>query len=101
MVSLGEQDVFAFLPLCGTGCRKAKRIIYIEGRRSLIAPTNSNAAEFSFRGIIRSFLKANAATREINQVNPVNLVRKHFPFISIGAFPNRDPRGYRLFRGRL
>jgi len=22
-----NKDIFAFLPLCGTGCRKAKRII--------------------------------------------------------------------------
>jgi hypothetical protein len=29
MVSLGEQDVFAFLPLYGTGCRKAKSIIHL------------------------------------------------------------------------
>ena len=42
----------------------------------------SAEAELRFRGFIWPFLKANAATREINQVNPVNPVRKHFGFMS-------------------
>jgi hypothetical protein len=71
-----------FLPFsrsAGQAAEKQKVSFILEGSRSLIAPINSNAAELHFLGFIRSFLKANAATQEINQVNPV---RKHYGFRS-------------------
>ena len=47
----------------------------------LIPRIFSAEAELRFHGFIWCFHKANAATREINQVNPVNPVRKHFGFM--------------------
>jgi len=82
-----------FLPFpryAGQAAERQKVSFIFEGRRSLIAPINSNTREKA--SIVDSpdlfarkrdcVFTASSGSREINRVNPVNPVRKHFGFMS-------------------
>ena len=86
-----KQDVFAF-PACHveSGEERQKVSSHLEESRLLIAPTNSNArgkasvvdsSDF-FPLKWNCVFTASSGSRKINQVDPVNPVRKNFGFMS-------------------
>jgi hypothetical protein len=75
----------------GQAAERQKVLSVLEGSRSRIAPINSNTRGKAFIIVVsQDFLAlkqnevftASSGRREINQVNPVNPVRKQFAFMS-------------------
>ena len=74
----------------GQAAERQKISSLIEGSRSLIAPINSDARKKAsivvspdlFALKWNCVFTASSGSREINQVNPVDPVRKHFGFMS-------------------